>query len=247
MGLYTWDQLGDSYNYAQLAQNFQTLDFHDHSAGRGTQIPAGGLAPGAVLSSNIAANQIGFQHFAQTAIQNLGLNQPGSNGQGYLSIPTSQSVTSTTYTTLTTPDLISVTIGTGGLIYVAYMATWSSSVANAGNAAIFLGANQVQGIASGTATAPAVQAATSAAAGISAPLATGTAGLYGGAQTANYTGNVTTGQIVSSNLASTVGASGFTTIFAAPGTYNVSIQFKSSSGSVTALNRQLWVWTRNFN
>ena len=39
---------------------------------------------------------------------------------------------------------------------------------------------------------------------------------------------------------------GFTFAFAAAGTYTVSVQFKASSGSVTASNRKLWVWTIGF-
>lgn len=246
MGLYSWDQLGDNYNYAQLAQNMQTMDYHDHSAGRGVQIPAGGLAPGAVLSSNIAANQVGAQHLSQSIAQNLGMNISGAVGQGYVSIPTSQSTTSTTYTYLATPDSVSnVVISTGGLIFVAYQAMWNSSVATASNvsAAVFLNTNQLQAIQSTTTTTPTVQAATNGAAStVAEPLASTFAGLIAGAQTSAYTGNVTTGQVLGTNA-----TGGIITIFAAAGTYTVGVEFKAASGSVTVSNRQLWVWTRNFN
>ena len=35
-------------------------------------------------------------------------------------------------------------------------------------------------------------------------------------------------------------------VFAAAGTYDISVQFKASSGSVTVKNRKLWVWTMGF-
>jgi hypothetical protein len=245
MGLTSWDQPTDPYNYAQLAQNWQILDYHDHTPGKGSPIAAGGLAAGAVLSNSIAANVIGVQHLSAALASNVGLNVTGSVGSGYVNIPTSQNTASTTYTTLTTPDQIAnVVVGTGGILFVGYQATWASSVGGAGSAAIFLGANQLQALSSGTATAPSVQNAVSSSAGISATLASSPVGLVSGAQTSNYTGNVTTGQVMGALGSS---SAGFTEIFVAPGTYTVSIRFKASSGTVTALNRQLWVYTRNFS
>ncbi len=88
-----------------------------------------------------------------------------------------------------------------------------------------------------------------------------------------YGGDVTTGQAVGQVGSATVGADGITSeingsivylgvqggaagssmyaggpavLFAAAGTYDVSVQFKASSGSVTASNRKLWVWTVGF-
>ena len=238
MGLYSWDQLGDDYNFAQLAQNFQTIDYHDHSAGRGTQISAGGLAPGSVLSGNVAANQIGFQHLTLAAAQNLGVNISGNISQGYLSIPTSQTLTApASYTLAATPDQISnIVITTGGLIFFAYQATWSASVATNGRAAIFLGSNQVQ-IASNSQAAPVVQEASSPNATNLRPLVSSQTGLVSDTSTgAAYTGNVATGQV----LGDLVGA-GVTIIFAPAGTYNISVQFKAASGNVTVVNRQMWV------
>jgi hypothetical protein len=62
------------------------------------------------------------------------------------------------------------------------------------------------------------------------------AGLVSVAGTGNTT-EVTTGQVVG-----VVGSwGGFAVVFAAAGTYDVSVQFKSSVGSVTVKNRHLWV------
>jgi hypothetical protein len=59
-----------------------------------------------------------------------------------------------------------------------------------------------------------------------------------------YTGDVTTGQLLGRNLAATL--MGLAVVFAAAGTYDVSIQFKSASGSVTAKERKLWVEAVSF-
>jgi hypothetical protein len=67
-----------------------------------------------------------------------------------------------------------------------------------------------------------------------------------------YTEDFTTGQVVGAGPQMSVSATspqlvgGPCYIFAAAGTYTVSVQFKSSSGSVTAKNRKLWAWTLGF-
>jgi hypothetical protein len=53
MGLVKWDGLNDKFSHEQLAANFQALDDHDHSDGKGVRIPAGGLAPLSVSAANI--------------------------------------------------------------------------------------------------------------------------------------------------------------------------------------------------
>jgi hypothetical protein len=58
MGLATWDKPIDPYDYIQLTQNWNKVDFHDHTPGRGVPIPKGGIAAGAVglteISSEVA-------------------------------------------------------------------------------------------------------------------------------------------------------------------------------------------------
>lgn len=48
------------------------------------------------------------------------------------------------------------------------------------------------------------------------------------------------------DIAGSANQFGFVVLFAAAGTYDVSVQFKSSSGTVTAKERKLWVWTMGF-
>ncbi len=44
MGLRIWNLLTDPYDHEQLADNWQKVDAHDHSPGRGVLIPSEGLA-----------------------------------------------------------------------------------------------------------------------------------------------------------------------------------------------------------
>lgn len=53
MGLIAWDQGADPYDHSQLASNWIAVDTHDHTAGRGRQVPSGGIADGAVTSAKI--------------------------------------------------------------------------------------------------------------------------------------------------------------------------------------------------
>jgi hypothetical protein len=68
MGLTTWDTLDDDYDFQQLANNWQLVDFHDHTPGRGVPIAPGGLGAGAVLQQNIAAAVIIPAHLSPSMI-----------------------------------------------------------------------------------------------------------------------------------------------------------------------------------
>src|SRR4051812_11093597 len=58
MGLTAWDLGADSYDHSQLASNFSQIDLHNHTPGKGLQIPSGGLADNSVTSAKIAADQV---------------------------------------------------------------------------------------------------------------------------------------------------------------------------------------------
>lgn len=58
MGLKVWNLLTDPYDHAQLADNWAKVDQHDHSFGKGTQIPTGGIADGAITAAKIAGGTI---------------------------------------------------------------------------------------------------------------------------------------------------------------------------------------------
>lgn len=54
MGLRIWNLLTDLYDHSQLADNWAKVDYHDHSPGKGVQIPTDGLADGAVTGPKLA-------------------------------------------------------------------------------------------------------------------------------------------------------------------------------------------------
>lgn len=53
MGLVKWDSLSDYFSHEQLAANFEALDNHNHTSGKGVQIPYGGLAEQSVGKENL--------------------------------------------------------------------------------------------------------------------------------------------------------------------------------------------------
>lgn len=54
MGLRVWDQLNDPYDHTQQANNWARVDYHDHTPGRGVQIPSGGIEAGAITPSHLS-------------------------------------------------------------------------------------------------------------------------------------------------------------------------------------------------
>jgi len=194
-----------------------------------------------VDNTNIAANAgILADQLADAA--KLGISGASTVRRGAVSTATAESTSSTTYTTLTTPDKVSsVVLPTNGLIVVAFQAIWQNTVAANARAAIFIGANQLKaGIGTGAPTVQEVSGPTET--NDDALLASSFAGLLsvGGA---GATTEVTTGQIVGAQS----GNGGFVVVFAAAGTYDMSVQFKNSAaGTLTVKNRHLWVWTIGF-
>lgn len=210
-------------------------------------------ANGGIASTDVAAA------FAQAA----GMNQVSQTVKGAVNISASESRTNVAYGTLTTPDQVSgIVMPSNGLMAIWYQALWQESVAGAGRAAIFVGANQLQIQQDLSGTGPGTQAALTSAGGtaVNHPLFTSTIGLVSSANSASTGADATTGQIVGGaggvRLGTEIGGTQTTNIsiavggpcwvFAAAGTYTISVQYKSSSGSVTASNRKLWVEAVSF-
>jgi hypothetical protein len=171
---------------------------------------------------------------------------------GHTNIATSEARTNAGYGTLTTPDqVVGVVLPTDGLVLVGYQAQWAESVAGAASANIFLGANGLKAATgNGGGSAPiddAIGTAATSTASVFAPLTTGVLGLYSGVTQGGTTAaaDVSTGQVVG-YFGGPAGSGGPLWIFAAAGTYTVSVQYKATSGSVTAKNRHLWVATLAF-
>lgn len=178
-------------------------------------------------------------------------------------IATTESRTNVAYGTLTTPDQVSgIVLPTDGLIMVFFQAMWQESVANAARAAIFVGANQLQAQLPSNLAPVTVAAArdSGSSPNFDTPLHSTPAGLVSYTTSGGASADVTTGQIVGalngtapkedSGAGLIPGATGPIGgpcyIFAAAGTYDISVKFKSSSGSVTAKNRKLWVRALSF-
>jgi hypothetical protein len=188
-------------------------------------------------------------------VQKLGVNNSGNVGRGSAVIATTEARSNTAYGLMTTPDRVQgIVLPSAGYLLVLYHAYWNESVDGAARAAIFVGANQLQISQTGVA-APAVQEASCiGGASITQPLSTAPFGLTGGGAGALATGHsapVTTGQAIaihgSTNVEQNAAIpSGACWIFAAAGTYDVSVQFKASSGTVNVLNRRLFVMAVGF-
>lgn len=162
-------------------------------------------------------------------------------------VATEESRTAAAYGLLATPDRVrNIVLPTDGLIVVAYQAQWYETVDSAARAAIFIGANQLRG--QQVNVGPVAQEAEPVGgANILQPLASSPRGLNSrsGAAATSVTLDVTSGQVVAYDISGDYGG-GPAHIFAAAGIYDVSVQFKVSSGGVFVSSRKLWVWTQSF-
>lgn len=212
-----------------------------YSSGTLAALPAAGKAGRLYRTTDTG------QWFADTGSAWVEVDLVGSRGKSI--IATSESRTNTAYGMLTTPDRVqNVVLPTDGLILVAFQALWQQSIGGTAKAAIFLGANQLRFASTVSGTNQLAEAQMGSGSATDVPLFSYAGGLFGSAQSANAATDVTTGQIVGGEISSTAGVlgGGFCAIFAAAGTYDVSVQFKASSGSVTARNRKLWVRALTF-
>jgi hypothetical protein len=207
----------------------------------GAQLGAG-TVPNGALSSTLALPNTKLDPV--TVAAPLGLNDGTSVRRGKSIIATAESTTATSYaiTNLATPDRVqNVVLPTDGLLVIGYHALAKSTTAN-GSIAIFVGANQlkrpaVDGV-------PVVQEVATAGAFYS-HIATDRSGLVRDNSPTADSSDVTTGQILGVPTASVGG--GLCTVFAAAGTYDISVQFKAAvSGTIFAQSRKLWVWAIGF-
>jgi hypothetical protein len=210
MSLFSWDLAEDDYNHAQLSANWQNIDFHDHSPGRGVQISGSGIAPGSIASAHLASD---LAPLVGLVANGASLTEGLDAAKGAASAAPRR---------------------------VWYQATWQQSVASASLASIFLNGNQLLQAGQGSPQVQEVGRGTDVA--LNAQLASSQLGLINGGTISGTGPDATTGQLVGIRA---IGG-GPCYVFAAAGTYTVSVQFKSSSGSVTASNRKLWVRAYDF-
>lgn len=206
-------------------------------------------------------NNIDADSLQSALAEALGVSQAGIKRRGKSIVATEEARTSTSYGLLATPDAVDdiVLPGGGGLIIVAFHGLWKESAVNAARASIFLNGNALttnalHAAGQTTAWSEAQTYAGGFNTNIYTALSSHASGLKSFANDAgvNHATNVTTGQAVHTsskyndtfNLAA--GGGGLCAIFADAGTYDVSIQWKATSGTVTAKERKLWVWTEGF-
>lgn len=68
MRLTRWTAGTDTFDYSELAQNFKLIEDHDHTSGKGVQIPTGGIQDESITSAKIAPNTIQSTDIAAGAI-----------------------------------------------------------------------------------------------------------------------------------------------------------------------------------
>lgn len=158
---------------------------------------------------------------------------------------------SLTYTPLTTPDLVTVTLPTNGIIQVVFFARWASTLGNNERISVFLnGVQALKGSGTGAPSAPVDNA------GGLTPNVTdgtfnyvwaGTHAFWGLGANGNDVNYATGGQLFGGGPPMTGATGPELTLFAAAGTYDVSIQYRNiNPGTLTVKSRKLWVWTMGF-
>jgi hypothetical protein len=213
-----------------------------------------------------------YQDAINEAAEQAGITGAGNVRRGKAMISAAETRSSTSYGLLATADRVSgLLLPTDGIIAVAYKAVWIPHVAGTARAAIFLNGNQLQ-VRRMAIGGPAIQAAASWGSDAvdshnfltSSP--GGLVGLTGGGT--SHSPDAATGQAVA-----TIGRpltdgvvdaaqefdgttvrgvepsalGGPCYIWADAGTYDVSVQFKTTDGSLlTVQDRKLWIWTLGF-
>jgi len=178
-----------------------------------------------------------------------------SGSAGFCSNPGEETRTAVPYGTMDTPDVVpGIVIEEGDILRIGVQAMVKETTDTNGRAALFIGSQQLKVAKFNQAAPVAQEARITGGNSIYQLVTTGQWGLVGAGQGGStaYTGDVTTGQVlgVMDNVAnsdnpdsvtSAVKGFGFCEVQGiAPGTYDISLQFKASNG-ITAKNRKLWV------
>lgn len=212
------------------------------------------ISPAAIVTALIADANVTADKLADAA--KLGLTDGTSVRRGKSIIATAETRTNTAYGLMTTPDRVqNVVLPADGLLYVSYVATVRESVEDAARAAVFIGATQCTLAAPGngslnTVDSGRIRADQGAGAGVMDFYMPTPVSVAGASYTLGNFVGLATGTILGRNAVTVTGDVthylGFAAIYAAAGTYDVSVQYKASSGSVTAKDRKLWVLTQGF-
>lgn len=197
---------------------------------------------GGIENANVANNTLAADKLVSALREALGLNSTGVVRRGKSIAATEHTRASTSYGPLSgtsgvdaTDEVRDVVLPTDGLIFVHYTALAKSSALNAGRAALFLNdAVVVRPIGTGGfADSEAVFGST--------------ANDYDFLTSIPNSGLLTIGGAGNQGRGtSPLLADGPVLIEAAAGTYDVAVRWRATSGSVTAKERNLRVWTKAF-
>ena len=209
--------------------------------------------------------QDGVELLDNTSNEKLGLSAGATVRRGKSILTAEETVTtSATFASAPTPDRVSgIVLPTDGLIFLACQSMWQYISGGAPRAAIFLGGTECK-MAYDGGTAPGIMEGQLGSSTAYVPLVSTGAGLISGnTGGSDYTGDLTTGQIIGLGPNASAGGSfenpalgaalpvmpvgGVCAIFAAAGSYDVGIRYKTAgAGSIKVKNRKLWVWTQSF-
>lgn len=175
----------------------------------------------------------------------LGLNSTGTKRSGVSKIVTTESRTNTAYGTLPAADQVTnIFVPTNGLVFVYFFGQITESVGGAGRAAIFAGANQVKLVQPNAASVVMETAINTVTPGSFESMVSSPVGLS--IQTGG-TANESTPPLTGEALALANGVGNCHIIRGLSGTFTISVQVKSTSGSVSMRERELWVWSKGFS
>lgn len=157
------------------------------------------------------------------------------------------------YATMPVPDVVEdVVLPADGLLTIGYHGMWKAPY----GAQVTLFLNETEVVMDSGARLRGVYAERADRAGVYMPLATSTSGLLNSTPegTVDYQDPVSTGQVVglvgwgTSGSAGIERHGGMTSVFAAAGTYDVSVRYASlmTPGTIYAKQRKLWVEARGF-
>lgn len=238
MGLKVWNLLTDSYDHAQLAENFAKVDQHRHTEGQGSQIPTGGLENGAVSAAKIGSEQVSPEKLTSAVTESVGINTPSRTYRQVVSTEATYTNSTTSYTLV---DTATVYVPTNGRLMISYFTLQKASTSVA-SIACFIDEVEVKKI--GTNGVPTAYTSPELA----------TASFFGFIQT-TASGSAaflekTTGATADTALNATgMGAAPTQTIFGlTAGTHKVEIKSKAgAAGKIELKNRFLWVKSEGYS
>jgi hypothetical protein len=184
-----------------------------------------------------------------------GISTSGARRRGKSIVPAAETRTNSAYGSMPTPDVVrGIEVPSDGLLFIAYRAQWRETVAGAARAAIFVGSSQLQNLLESSGYSAQEGRTNNSSANLWGLLVSHGVGLNGNAissptplaiPTTGASLGIDQGPLGAST--SRVYGGGVIAVEVAAGRYDVGVQFRATSGSVTAQDRALRVWSNGFD